>query len=128
MRSTEPERKQAYEALMQVFNNFEESARINGTKYSQEDYDRYIKVATLCIYLFKGEPTNARITIDEVTKDKPFVGVTVYMDEFELSTVKKADFIELITLADNVIFYGDEKNVFHMSFYVNGIWAEQATE
>jgi hypothetical protein len=46
------------------------------------------------------------------------------MDEFELSTVKKADFIELITLADNVIFYGDEEDMFHMAFYVNGIWTE----
>jgi len=124
MKSTKPERKQAYEELMQIFNNIEKSAMINGTKYSQEDYDRYIKVASLCIYLFKGEPTNAKITVDEVTQDKPFVGVTVYMDEFELSTVKKAGFFELITLADNVVFYGDEEDMFHMTFYVNGIWTE----
>lgn len=124
MKLTTPEQKQAYEELMQIITEAQNSIKINGTKFSQDDNDRYSKVALLCISLFKGEPTNAKITVDEVTSEKPFVGVTVFMDTFELNTDNKADFVELIQLADEIIFYGDEENFFHMTFYVNNIWTE----
>ena len=51
-------------------------------------------------------------------------GVEVYMDVFELNAGSKDDFVELVRLADEIIFYGEEEDNFHMSFYVNDIWTE----
>jgi len=118
------EQKQAYDELMQIITEAQDSFKKNGKVFSQDDNDRYNKVALLCISLFKGNPTNAHIKVDKVSSKKPFVGVTVYMDTFELNVGNKEDFIELVNLADEIIFYGDEENFFHMTFYVKDKWIE----
>ena len=117
--------KQAYAELIRIIENCQNTAKINGKTLNKEEADRYFKIAHLCVSLFKNKQTDAKkIEIEEPTKEKPFVGVTVYMDAFELSTKNKNEFNELIQLADEIIFYGDEENYFHMTFYVNDIWAE----
>ena len=118
------EQKQAYQELLQIIENCMQSVKIKGITHHQDEEGRYAKVALLCISLFKGEPTFAKINVEEPSSEKPFVGVTVYLDTFELNANNKADFIELVNLADEIIFYGEENNYFHMSFYVNDIWTE----
>jgi len=117
--------QEAYEAIMQMFEDFEEAAKINGKIFHQDAADRYDKIAVLCYKLFKGEPTNAKkIEIERPTNEKPFVGVIVHMDCFAVSKENKSDFFELLQLADDIVFYGDEEDYFHISFYVNDIWTE----
>jgi len=119
-----PEQKQAYDSLMQIIEKAEESVIINGKNVSQANLDRYNRLSTLCAVLFTSGSTKGRIIIEEPSNEKPFVGIRVYLDEFELNTHNKSQFTELIDLADNVIFYGTDENCFDMTFYVNDIWTE----
>ena len=119
-----PEQEQAYDELMQIFTDAEESIKIKGRNFSQQNLDRYNEISTLCAILFIGVPVKGRIEIEEPTSDKPYVGVTIYMDVFELNISNKAKFIELINLADEIVFYGDEENYFQMTFFVKDIWKE----
>jgi len=113
---------EAMDLLIQSIDKSFEQLKIKGTNFSQEKADKYVQISVLCQILFKGEPTNAKIEVEEPTNEKPFVGVKVYMDEFELGEKNKKSFNELINLADDVIFYGEEEDYFHISFYVYDIW------
>jgi hypothetical protein len=119
-----PEQKDTYENLLRIIDDVENSAKINGKHFSQLKLDRYNEISFLCALLFSKEPTKARITVEEPTREKPFTCIRVCVDAFELDQDNKAKFIELINLADNVIFYGTEQNYFDISFYVNDIWTE----
>jgi len=125
MKHEKTKKQQAYNELLQIIARAQESILIKGTEFSQEKYDRYTKVAVLCMELFKSELAKANITIDEVTNNKPYFGTTVYTDVFEVNAENKDKFVELINLADEAIFYGDEENWFHMTFYINNIWEEK---
>lgn len=122
-----PEQKEAYENLLRIINECEESSRIKGKIFSQANLNRYNEISLLCILLFAREPAKAIITVDEPTNEKSFVGISVCIDEFELNPDSKAKFMELINLADNVIFYGTDENYFDITFYVNDIWTEWVT-
>jgi len=121
---TTPEQFEAYETVMKMLDDAIESGNIEGRKFSKERNGRFQDVALLCIKLFKGYPTNAEIIVDKVTNNKPFFGVKVHTDEFLLDSKNRDEFIELLNLADNVVFMGDEQDYFHMTFYVNDIWTE----
>ena len=119
--------QEAYEAIMQMFEDLENAEKIDGKVFHEEEADRYDQIAVLCYRVFKSNYADeAKIKIERPTNEKPFVGVTVYMECFELCQQNKTDFIELIQLADEVIFYGDEEHYFHMTFYVHDIWTEDA--
>ena len=117
-------RKQSYEGLVNFLEEYINSDKIKEKVFHMEENNRYKKIGALCTKLFQYNPTNARLEIEKPSSDKPFVRVTVYMDEFELNASNKLDFIELIQLADEIIFYGDEEDYFHIAFYVDDIWTE----
>lgn len=118
-------REEAIKELTKMLDDFANEAIINGKYFNKNEADRYNKIVHLCIDFFQNKNINAKkIEIGEPTKGKPYVGVTIYIDEFELTAANKNEFIELIKMADVVIFYGDEENYFHLTFYVNDIYTE----
>jgi hypothetical protein len=62
--------------------------------------------------------------IEEPDREKPFVGITVYADAFSLSNRNKDDFLELVQLSDDVVFYGVSEDCFTATFYISDIWTE----
>jgi len=112
-------RKEAYDTLMRILD--ESETKINGQHFHQDKLDKYNQIAILCASLFHSE---GKINIEEPSQDKPFVGVQVLLEDFEISKSNVEKFVALINLSDTRIFNGDKEDHFRMTFYVNDIWTE----
>ena len=113
-------RNWAYKEIVRIISEFDSTGKIDGKIFREEERNRFNTIASQCVKLFMTGGCEAEIEVEELSNEKPFVGITVHLDVFELNENNKDDFIKLTRLADEVIFYGDEENYFHITFYVNG--------
>ena len=110
-----------YETIMQRILETDDEIKINGNVFYEENANRYKKAALLCAKLFAKE----NVEFEEPSREKPFVFITVHAEDFTVSAENKADFIELINQADDMILSGEEKNRFDIVFSIDDIWKEE---
>ena len=106
-------------------NSFLSSENIKGTVFHEDRNARYSKIQLLCIGLFKGDPTKAKIIVEQPSKEKAFVSVDVQASMIDLMGENKEAFAELVNMSDVFVISQHECGDFELSFFVNDIWTEE---